>query len=59
MELNERCNDAIGRGETALLLEADELPVKESWPDICEELKQADLSDVSCEPDGIVIYLTQ
>ena len=59
MELNERCNDAIGRGETALLLEADELPVKESWPDICEELKQADLSDVSYEPDGIVIYLTQ
>lgn len=59
MELNERCNDAIGRGETALLLEADELPVEESWPDICEELKRADLSDVSCEPDGIVIYLTQ
>ena len=59
MELNERCNDAIGRGETSLRLEADELPVAESWPDICEELKRADLSDVGCEPEGIVIYLTQ
>ena len=59
MELNERCNDAIGRGDTRLRLEADELPAEESWPDICEELKRADLTDVSYCPDGIIINLTQ
>lgn len=59
MELNERCNDAIGRGDTRLRLEADELPAEESWSDICEELKRADLTDVSYCPDGIIINLTQ
>lgn len=59
MELNERCNDAIGRGDAQLRLESDELPAEESWPDICEELKRADLTDVSYSPDGIVINLTQ
>lgn len=59
MELNRQCNDAIGRGETALYLEADKLPMEASWPDICEELKRADLSDVSYDQNGIIIYLTQ
>lgn len=59
MELNRQCNDAIGRGETALHLEADKLPMEESWPDICEELKRADLSDISYDQNGIIIYLTQ
>ena len=59
MELNERCNEAIGNGLEELLLEPEELPVMESWPAICEELKRADLTDVVCDEDGIRIYLMQ
>lgn len=59
MDLNSRCNEAIGLGQTELLLSADELPVKESWPDICRELKRNDLEDVLCISEGIKINLKQ
>lgn len=57
-ELNTRCNDAIGHGLTEILLTADELPVRESWPDICRELTRAELDDVECVPEGIRINLS-
>lgn len=59
MELNERCNEAIGQGLDELLLKPDELPVQESWPAICEELKRSDLTDVTSDENGIRINLTQ
>ena len=59
MELNERCNNAIGQGVSELLILADELPVRESWEDICFELKRTDISDVKCIQEGIKINLMQ
>lgn len=58
-ELNTRCNEAIGQNLTELLIYADELPAKESWEDICDELGRAGLEDVQCVPEGIKINLTQ
>lgn len=57
-ELNTRCNEAIGQNLTELLIYADELPAKESWEDICDELGRAGLEDVQCAPEGIKINLT-
>ena len=57
-ELNARCNDALGQGMTGLVLTADELPVRESWPDVCRELNRAELDDVECTPEGIRINLS-
>ncbi len=57
MELNQRCNDAIGSRMSEILISADELPVRESWEDICCELTRADISDVKCIPEGIKINL--
>ena len=59
MNLNSRCNEAIGLGLEELIIFADELPVRESWPDICRELMRNDLEVVSCVHDGIRIELTQ
>lgn len=58
-DLNTRCNEAIGEGMRDIILTADELPAKESWPDICKELSRAGLEDVQCIPEGIKINLTQ
>lgn len=58
-ELNARCNEAIGESLTELVLPAEELPVRESWPDICKELARAGLEEVKSVPEGIKINLTQ
>ena len=59
LELNERYNEAIGKGLKEVLLSAEELPVPESWQDICLELQRLDLKEVECTTDGIKIMLTQ
>ena len=59
MELNERCNEAIGNGMTELLIKADELPVPESWLDICHELERADICEAKYVQEGIKINLMQ
>lgn len=59
LELNERINDAIGRGESELFLAASELPVKESWGSICEELRREGLKEVVCADNGITIKIMQ
>ncbi len=59
ISLNERCNEAIGDGITELLIKADELPVPESWQDICRELERADICEVKCVSEGIKINLMQ
>lgn len=58
-ELNARCNEAIGENLSELILLAEELPVRESWADICRELIRAGLEDVQCVSEGIKINLTQ
>lgn len=57
--LNERCNEAIGQGKNVVVLTAEELPDPKSWEAICDELIRAELTDVVCGPDGIIINLTQ
>lgn len=58
-ELNERCNNAIGEGKESLLLTAEELPVQESWANVCDELKRMGLTTVEAVPEGIKITLLQ
>ena len=58
MELNNRCNEAIGRGKSELLLPDSELPVRESWTALCEELEREGLDNLSITPEGINIKLT-
>lgn len=58
-ELNARCNEAIGENLSEVILLAEELPVRESWEDICSELIRAGLMDVQCVSEGIKINLTQ
>ena len=59
IELNERCNEAIGEGKNVVILTAEELPDPKSWEAICAELIRAELTDVVCGPEGIIINLTQ
>lgn len=58
MNLNDRCNEAIGEGKNTILIKADELPTKESWLDICRQLKKAEIDYSECTPEGIQINLT-
>lgn len=57
LELNERCNEAIGQGKNEILIPMEELPVPESWQDICQELERAGLDRVKTVTDGIIIIL--
>lgn len=59
MELNKRCNEAIGEGMSEIILTSEELPVKNSWSAICKELEKNGIDDVKCIPQGIKINLTQ
>lgn len=58
VELNARCNEAIAENNQSVMLTEDELPIKESWPDICNELVRAGLEKVICQDAGIQINLT-
>lgn len=58
VELNACCNEAIAEEKESVLLTAEELPVKESWPDICNELIRAGLENAVCQDAGIQINLT-
>lgn len=55
IELNERCNNAVGEGKEEMLIPADELPVPESWECICTELNRAGLENLEIVPEGIKI----
>lgn len=58
LDLNNRCNDEIGLGHNELILAEDELPIKESWSDVCNELKKQGLEKLELVPEGIKIILT-
>ena len=55
MDINERINEAIACFQSSILIASQELPVEESWPDICKELERNDLFGASCQNDGILI----
>ena len=57
LELNARCNEAVGSRKTTVLLKAEELPQKESWPAICAELDKQDIHNTACREEGIWIQL--
>ncbi len=57
LNLNQRFNEAIGDGITEMLIHSDELPVIESWTDICNELIRAGISNAKTVPEGIKINL--
>lgn len=59
MELNNRCNEAIGLGQSDFIVLASELPARESWESICKELKRNELKDVQCTDEGIKIRINQ
>ena len=57
--LNNRINEAIGRYEIEVRLSADELPVRESWKEVCDELNKVGIENAESTEDGIVIKLLQ
>lgn len=59
MELNDRCNEAAAEGFSEYLIPADELPVSESWEEICKELIRNALRGAQCCDEGIVIEFEQ
>lgn len=59
IDLDARCKEAAGQKLLELVLLAQELPVRESWPDICKELARIGLKNAKCCPEGIRIDLTQ
>lgn len=58
MDLNTRCNEALGENLTSVLITADELPVRESWIDVCKQLQKNEIENLECVPEGIQINLT-
>lgn len=57
LELNNRCNEAIGLGHKELVITEAELPVKDSWLDVVNELKKQGLTKLELVPQGIKIIL--
>ena len=59
MELNDRINDAIAQGKSEYLIPEEELPVRDSWSSIIEELGRQDIENLVEDPHGIKINLKQ
>lgn len=59
IDLNERCNEAIAEGLSEYLIPADELPVSESWEEVCKVLIRNDFHGAQCCDDGIIIEFEQ
>ncbi|MCL2343241.1 MAG: hypothetical protein FWC62_05015 [Firmicutes bacterium] len=55
LKLNQQCNDAIAGGESTFLIPSDELPARESWSDICDELVHSGFYSAEITEDGIQI----
>lgn len=59
MDLNDRINDAIAQGKSEYLIPEEELPVRESWLAIIEELGRQDIENLVEDPHGIKIKFKQ
>lgn len=57
--LNNRSNEAIGQGQNTLLISEEDLPARESWQDICDQLINSDFADAVAGPAGITVSLQQ
>ena len=55
LKLNRLCNDSIARKENNLLIPADNLPVAESWQDLCDELIHNGFVEAEITGDGLRI----
>lgn len=58
IDLNNRCNEAIGEGKNMVIITEAELPVRESWIDVCKQLQKSEIENLECIPEGIQINLT-
>ena len=59
IDLNDRINEAIAQRKQDILIGASELPVQDSWIEICKELERNDLTGAVCREDGILIEFEQ
>ena len=59
LALNTRCNEALARSETTMLIPARGLPYPDSWPDICGELSRSGFAGATTQDDGILVTLPQ
>lgn len=59
MELNDRINDAIAQGKSEYIIPEEELPVRDSWAAIIEELGRQDIENAVEDPHGIKINFKQ
>ena len=59
MDLNVKLNDALAQGKTEYLITEEELPVRESWAAIIEELGRQDIENATEDPHGIKINIKQ
>ncbi len=57
--LQERWEDAARHKITKLVLPETDLPARESWPAICEELRRAGFPPAHAAPEGIWLDLTK
>lgn len=57
--LSDQCNEAIARGDNQFLLPASVLPMRESWPAVCDELMKHDFTNTLILNDGISIATPQ
>ena len=58
LELNAKCNEIIGQGESELMVSVSELPEEKYWEAICKELQKEGLEQIEIIPsDGIKIIL--
>jgi len=55
MELNRLSNEAIAHNESAFMIPSDDLPARESWKDICDELVHGGFLSAEITDDGIQI----
>ena len=59
LELNDKCNEAIGKGQRTLLIGREDLPDVDSWKDICKQLINNDFINAVANSDGILVSLSQ
>ena len=59
MDLNAKFNDEIAQGKTEYVIPEEELPMRESWSAIIEELGRQDIENAVEDPHGIKIKFKQ
>ena len=59
MELDARANEAAARGESELIIPADELPDPASWQAVCDELMRNGFNEAAVTETGIKTKLSE